>query len=61
VSGDRENVALRRAEVVIQVSHEHLNRVWYAADWHRKRHNKKVVNLRHEGHWAGVLDRYVGV
>ena len=60
MSGDRENVApgLRRAEVVIQVSHEHLNRVWYAADWHERGHNKCVVNRRHEEHRAGILDRY---
>ena len=61
MSGDRENVALRRAEVVIQVSHEHLNRVWYAADWHGRGYNKYVINCRHEEHWAGILDRYVGV
>ena len=58
MSGDRENVALRRAEVVIQVSHEHLNRVWCAADWHGRGHNKCVVNRRHEEHRVGILDRY---
>lgn len=58
MSGDRENVALRRAEVAIQVSHEHLNRVWCAADWYGRGHSKCVVNRRHEGHGAGILDRY---
>ena len=44
-----------------QVSHEQLNRVWYAADWHGRGHNKCAVNRRHEGHWAGILDLYVEV
>ena len=49
MSGDRENVALRRAEVVIQVSHEHLNRVWCAADWHGRGHNKCVATVDMRG------------